>query len=331
MVYVFLNAIGLWSCKLIIYSPDDKLDNYFAMLQTIKRQVNLSADTKYLLDTVGVAFVHPRGSNQTERLKEAYNLDMHVLINKFDNDVKDIETFNKMTPAGAERRKKLIRMMPLEAHMFAVDMLTCGGESFMNLAIYIRIMTAFGNHLNSDMAVKIVKALNQKYPDQPFRYYIAHSLLRHHMSKIDDKIPKQEADAAKVAGAKFFAEENFLEAALHYSVAIDLGGPTHALYSNQSISWYRCGKYQDALDAGRDCVKLKPDWPRGYHRIGVALEALGRYQEANDTITKGLRYDANNRELIKALESIKEKIIINLDFDTSGDELLRSAMENLHT
>eukprot|EP01133_Synstelium_polycarpum_P015871 gene15871-18861_t len=331
--FQFFYFLGVWSCKLIIYMPSDKLDGHLASLKTLKKEnTKASSNTKQVLDKTISSLSHPRGAaNLTELMRNAYLTDMFSLVSKFDRDVSGPEVFNeryKVTPAATERRKKLIREAPVETHRDLFDTLT--KQSGMT-GCYGRIVSTFGDQIDPDKAVKIAKAVSLKIPNDPIRHQIAHILLYRHLDTIDMRVRKEISDAAKETGTKYYSNDKFQEAVDYYSIALDIGGPIHTIFSNRSIALFRLGKYQEALDAGRQCITMQPDWPRGYQRVGVALEGLGRYQEAIEQLNKGLTYDSNNQELIKALDSVKEKIIDNFELDIAGDELLQSAMKNLKT
>merc|ERR1719273_805090 len=53
------------------------------------------------------------------------------------------------------------------------------------------------------------------------------------------------------------------------------------------------GKYYEA----KTCVEKKPDWAKGYSRVGLALYQMGKYYEAKDEYEKGLKIDPNNATL----------------------------------
>ncbi|KAL3697885.1 hypothetical protein R1sor_011961 [Riccia sorocarpa] len=70
-----------------------------------------------------------------------------------------------------------------------------------------------------------------------------------------------------------------------------LASGDHWLYSNFSLSFASSGKYEQALEAAEKIVELKPDWLKGYKRLGDAYRGLRRYEEAIDAYKRGLEVD----------------------------------------
>lgn len=62
--------------------------------------------------------------------------------------------------------------------------------------------------------------------------------------------------------------------------AIESDAGNHVLYSNRSAAYLALKRHEDALRDAEKCVELNMDWPKGYARQGAALQALGRYAEA---------------------------------------------------
>ncbi|GFE52881.1 tetratricopeptide repeat-containing protein protein [Babesia ovis] len=109
----------------------------------------------------------------------------------------------------------------------------------------------------------------------------------------------------KQLGNEAFKAGNFLEAVQHFSEAIKLNPSDGILYSNRSGAYASLNKFQEALDDATQCVALKPDWPKGYSRKGLALFKLGRMDEARAAYQEGLKIDPNNEPLQAGLREIE--------------------------
>jgi len=118
---------------------------------------------------------------------------------------------------------------------------------------------------------------------------------------------KEKAAAAKAKGNADFQAKNFEEAIKHFTEAISHDGTDHVFYSNRSACYSSLEQYEKALQDGTKCVSLKPDWPKGYTRKGLAEFFLGKYDESAETYKAGLKLapeDASMKEgLQKAMDA----------------------------
>lgn len=105
----------------------------------------------------------------------------------------------------------------------------------------------------------------------------------------------------KDRGAKAFSAQNFEDAIDYYTRAIELDKQNHILYSNRSAAFASVNQWKQALDDGRKCVDLKPDWGKGYSRKAAAHIALGQVFAAVLTCQAGLRVEPGNAMLAQTL------------------------------
>lgn len=113
---------------------------------------------------------------------------------------------------------------------------------------------------------------------------------------------KEKAQAAKAKGNTEFQAKNFKEAIKHFTEAISFDGSDHVFYSNRSACYASLEEYEKALTDGTKCVSLKPDWPKGYTRKGLAEFFLGKYDDSSETYKAGLKLapeDAAMKEGLK--------------------------------
>ena len=74
----------------------------------------------------------------------------------------------------------------------------------------------------------------------------------------------------------------------HQAIAID--NRNHVFFSNRSAAYLSQGAAASALSDARRVVTLKPEWPKGYSRLGAALFALKRYEESLDAYNQGVHW-----------------------------------------
>ncbi len=68
----------------------------------------------------------------------------------------------------------------------------------------------------------------------------------------------------KELGTKAFTAKDFNKAIEHFTEAITENPGDHTLYSNRSACYYNINKASDALEDAEQCIKVKPDWGKGY-------------------------------------------------------------------
>ncbi|XP_066322296.1 hsp70-Hsp90 organizing protein-like [Miscanthus floridulus] len=114
------------------------------------------------------------------------------------------------------------------------------------------------------------------------------------------------ADEAKAKGNAAFSAGRFEEAARHFTDAIALAPGNHVLYSNRSAALASLHRYSDALADAQKTVELKPDWAKGYSRLGAAHLGLGDAGSAVAAYEKGLALEPSNDGLKAGLEDAKK-------------------------
>ncbi|KAL5206945.1 hypothetical protein ABZP36_031380 [Zizania latifolia] len=114
------------------------------------------------------------------------------------------------------------------------------------------------------------------------------------------------ADEAKAKGNAAFSAGRFEEAARHFTDAIALAPGNHVLYSNRSAALASVHRYSEALADAEKTVELKPDWAKGYSRLGAAHLGLGDAASAVAAYEKGLALDPSNEGLKAGLADAKK-------------------------
>ena len=73
---------------------------------------------------------------------------------------------------------------------------------------------------------------------------------------------KEQAAAAKKRGNGHYSKQEWAKAIEEYTKAIALYDKDHTYYSNRSACYAASNKFKEALEDGRKCVELKPDWAK---------------------------------------------------------------------
>mmetsp|Transcript_7196 Transcript_7196/g.10512 ORF Transcript_7196/g.10512 Transcript_7196/m.10512 type:complete len:541 (-) Transcript_7196:102-1724(-) len=133
-------------------------------------------------------------------------------------------------------------------------------------------------------------------------------------SEIDSIIADCEQN--KLRGNEAFGSGEYAQAVLLYTLALDkadelpdqsdIGGtllfPRHIVLSNRSASFLKLGDHQKALDDARSAERLDPTYVKGVFRRGLALHAMGRYQEAIEALAAAHKIEPKNKQIKQALQ-----------------------------
>lgn len=113
---------------------------------------------------------------------------------------------------------------------------------------------------------------------------------------------KALASEAKAKGNAAFQAKDFKEAIKHFTEAIKHDPTDHVFFSNRSACYASLEKYDKALEDGAECVRLKPDWAKGYTRKGLAEFFLKKYDDAAETYKAGLKLAPEDEALREGLK-----------------------------
>ena len=108
----------------------------------------------------------------------------------------------------------------------------------------------------------------------------------------------------------------FDAAAKHFTAAIENDPTDHVFFSNRSACYASVGKLNAAITDAEKCVELKPDWGKGYSRLGLALYKKGDLAGAQKAYAAGLACDPNNVQCNDGLAEVrarKELLAANAD------------------
>jgi len=99
------------------------------------------------------------------------------------------------------------------------------------------------------------------------------------------------AEELKNEGNALFTAGNSLGALKKFSEAIELDDRNHVLFSNRSGANLKLLRTRDAVADAEACTGLKPDWPKGWSRLGAALLADKQAAKALSAYQTGLKLD----------------------------------------
>ena len=74
----------------------------------------------------------------------------------------------------------------------------------------------------------------------------------------------------------------------------------------RSASYAGTKDWTKAVEDAKECIRLNPQFVKGYYRLATAQLEMEEYDLAQATIKQGLTLDANNNQLLKVLRAIKQ-------------------------
>lgn len=114
-----------------------------------------------------------------------------------------------------------------------------------------------------------------------------------------------KAEEFKEKGNGFFSKQEYDEAIKWYTKAIEAYPQGHVYYSNRCACYTSLNQLDKALKDAEECVKVKPDWSKGYYRLGNTLALLHRYEEAQTALQKGAKVDPANADITNRLKEVE--------------------------
>lgn len=78
--------------------------------------------------------------------------------------------------------------------------------------------------------------------------------------------------------------------------------PRHIVLSNRSACFLKLGHHEKALKDGSDAASLDPTYVKGTFRKGLALHAMGRYEEAIQSLASAQKVEPKNKQIKQALQ-----------------------------
>lgn len=116
------------------------------------------------------------------------------------------------------------------------------------------------------------------------------------------------ASSFKDIGNQHLQAKQYDQAIEAYSEAIRIDPTDKVFYSNRSAAYLSKGDAENALKDGKKSVELDPSWPKGYSRVGAALHAQHKYQEAIASYNAGLKISPSDAGLQSGLKEV-EKVL----------------------
>ncbi|QLQ78388.1 hypothetical protein HG537_0A06350 [Torulaspora globosa] len=115
------------------------------------------------------------------------------------------------------------------------------------------------------------------------------------------------AEEFKQLGNAAFVAKDYDKAVELFGKAIESSEQAnHVLYSNRSACYSSLKRFKEALEDAEECVKISPDWAKGYNRVGAAQFGLGNLEDAEKAYKRALELDGSNKAAKDGLEQVQK-------------------------
>lgn len=185
-----------------------------------------------------------------------------------------------------------------------------GRELRADYKLIARAMTRKGNALvkTGDLEGAITvynRALTEhRNPDTLKRLQDAEKALKN--KNEEEYIDVEKSSEEKDKGNAAFKEQKYPEAVQHYTEALKRGPSrvnpeAYKLYSNRAACYTKLGAWNEGLNDANECIRLAPEFSKGYSRKGHLQFFMKEYDKAMETYEAGLKHDPENAELKEGL------------------------------
>lgn len=133
------------------------------------------------------------------------------------------------------------------------------------------------------------------------------------MDKTELDMILRECDQNKTRGNEAFGAGEYAQAILLYSLALDKARelpdqdtnalfPRHVVLANRSAAFLKLGQHEKALADAVSAQALDPTYIKGVFRRGLALHAMGQYQDAIAVLAEAHKMEPHNKQIKQALQ-----------------------------
>lgn len=122
----------------------------------------------------------------------------------------------------------------------------------------------------------------------------------------EDNVKELSAAAAKEKGVEAVKTGSYAEALEYFSKCIELEPEDHIHWSNRAFVHQKLENLEKALADATKTTELKPDWAKGWARVGVANVALAKLPAAEKAFQDGLKLEPGNVACINGLKDVEK-------------------------
>lgn len=138
-------------------------------------------------------------------------------------------------------------------------------------------------------------------------------------------LPKENIEAAAAVlhdmANEAMKNQRYDEAAEHYTSVLAAHPHDHEVLANRSLAYLHLKRGPEALNDAALCVNLKPNWAKGYYRMGCALEECKAYKESASVFAKVVEMEPENAEASGRLMKARQMLEMVMNVERVNDPL----------
>lgn len=138
----------------------------------------------------------------------------------------------------------------------------------------------------------------------------------------------KQAENMKEKGNEEFKKGNYEKAIEFYTYATEMDPNNHVFYTNRAMCYAAMKKWDKSLRDAETSIKYKKDWEKGHYRRGMALQNLGRLQEAVQAFQECVKLSPQTADFAKALDAAKKEMFKGMNeseiLKLEGNELFKT-------
>mmetsp|Transcript_57496 Transcript_57496/g.136771 ORF Transcript_57496/g.136771 Transcript_57496/m.136771 type:complete len:398 (+) Transcript_57496:117-1310(+) len=112
---------------------------------------------------------------------------------------------------------------------------------------------------------------------------------------------QQMAQQKRQEGNEMFRANDFMQAAMSYTEALELDPTLAAVWSNRAQCWLKLGEHSKAYSDAVKCTELDAGNAKGWFRKGMSLHAQKQYREALPALLEAEKLDPKNKQITEAI------------------------------
>ena len=145
------------------------------------------------------------------------------------------------------------------------------------------------------------------------------------VEEVEETGPRADALKFKTLGNDAFTAGKFAEGVEHFTAAIKADATDHVFYSNRSACYASLNKHAEAIKDATECVRLMPDWVKGYSRLGFAKYKSGDLEGALKAYQAGISRDPHNAALKDGIADVKVAIKLGIEGKVNKERAQQAA------